>query len=361
MGSMKKRISPLASYFGEQSKSGLAPGTLLHVGKKRMEKVHVQLIEYNSKEVKEETITEKDLPKVNKRNVQWLNIDGLHNIDLIQKVGETYKFNSLLLEDMLNTAGRAKIDEIDDVLMAVVKILYYDESAEQLEIEQVSLALTQGMIITFQEQPGDVFDSVRERIRVGTTRIRGRGSDYLLYALLDAVVDSYLDILQLIGKRIQQLENKLMTDVSNATLENIFSVKQDILVIQQMSWPLDEIVRHLVRSDSGVITDDLEPFLRDLEDHARQVNETIETFRMVLASMQDTYMSMVSNRMNEVMKTLTLIATIFIPLTFIAGVYGMNFKHMPELSQPWGYPMVWGIMISVAGVLLIYFKRKKWL
>lgn len=357
----KKRISPLASYFGSQSKTGLAPGTLLHIGKKRTEKVHLQLIEYNTKTVEEKKLAHKDLPKLNKRNVQWLNIDGLHNVELIKTVGETYTLSSLLLEDVLNTSGRPKIDEIDTALIVVLKLLHYDEGQEDLSVEQVSLVLKQGLVISFQEEPDDVFDSVRERIRAGKTRIRTRGADYLLYALLDAVVDSYLDTLQHIGERIQVLENNLMTDVSNATLEDIFAVKQDILVIQQMSWPLDEIVRHLLRSDSGIIASDLEPFLRDLEDHTRQVSETIETFRMVLASMQDTYMSLVSNRMNEVMKTLTLIATIFIPLTFIAGVYGMNFAHMPELTHPWGYPGVWGVMVLVAGILLAYFKRKKWL
>lgn len=356
-----KRISPLASYFGEQSKSGMAPGTLLHVGKKRMEEVHMQLIEYNEKVTSNESISVKELPKINKKNVQWLNIDGLHDIAILEAVGKKYGLNTLLLEDILNTSGRAKIDEVDGVLLVVVKILYYDEEKQQLSIEQVSIGLTQGMVLSLQEQPDDVFDSVRERINAGTTRIRKRGADYLLYALLDAVVDSYLDILQSIGKRIQKLETQLMNDVSNAALEDIFATKQDILVIQQMSWPLGEIIRHLQRSESGVVQKEMEPFLRDLEDHASRVSETIETFRMVLSSLQDTYMSLVSNRMNEVMKTLTLIATIFIPLTFVVGVYGMNFRYMPELTSPWGYPAIWGVMITIATCLLVYFKKKRWL
>jgi magnesium transporter len=326
-----------------------------------MEKVHMRLLEYNKKGSKETEVTVQKLPKASKSSIQWLNIDGLHDIELIRTIGEKYGFHSLLLEDILNTSGRPKVDEIKDAMLLVVKMLHYDEKKKSLEIEQVSMALGDTYLVTFQETPLDVFNAVRERIHSGKTRIRERSADYLVYALLDAIVDSYLDVLQRLGERIHDLEASLMSNGDSTTLEEIFSIKQDVLVIQQITWPLEEIVRSCMRSESPVVSEELEPYLRDLEDHARQVNETIETFRMMLSGMQDTYMSMVSNKMNEIMKTLTLISTIFIPLTFVTGVYGMNFEHMPEITWENGYLFTWSIMLGIGAIMVVYFKGRRWL
>jgi len=285
----------------------------------------------------------------------------LHELDLIESLGRHFKIHPLVLEDIVNTGQRPKMEGFEDYLFLVLKMLNYDEKTNEIRTEQVSLVIGKYFVISFQEREGDVFNQVRERIRKSKGKIRKRGSDYLAYALMDAVVDNYFIVLEKMGEKTEDLEQELLTKPSSETLQAIHSLKRKLILLRKSVWPLREAVSGLTRGDSKLIKDSTIVYLRDVYDHTIQVIDTIETLRDTVSGMLDTYLSSISNRMNEVMKVLTIIATIFIPLTFIAGIYGMNFEYMPELEWPWGYFAVWGVMILVAITMCIYFKRRGWL
>jgi len=267
----------------------------------------------------------------------------------------------LVIEDIHNTYQRPKAEDYEDFLYIVLKMISWDENLNQAQAEQVSMILGKGYVLSFKEDPGDIFDPVRVRLREGKGRIRKSGADYLAYALLDQVVDNYFLVLENLGERIESLEEELTTNPSPATLKAIHHLKRELIFLRKSVWPLREAINSLERGDSSLFQAETLVYLRDLYDHTIQVMDTIETFRDMVSGMLDIYLSSISNRMNEIMKVLTIIATIFIPLTFIAGVYGMNFANMPELQWPWGYFAVWGVMILVAGGMIIFFKRKGWL
>ena len=267
----------------------------------------------------------------------------------------------LVLEDILNTGQRPKLEDFDEYVFVVLKMFRYGDQVDGMGIEQISLILGPSFVISFQEEPGDVFDLVRGRIRESKGRIRKMGADYLAYALLDALVDSYFVVLERVGEKVEFLEEELVSDPRPETLQAIHNLKRDMLFLRKSVWPLREVVGALVRGEPSLFGESITVYLRDVYDHSIQVIDTIETFRDMVSGMLDIYLSSVSNRMNEVMKVLTIIATIFIPLTFITGLYGMNFKHMPELAWRWGYPMVWAVMLTVVVLMLFYFRRKKWL
>ncbi|HDR46993.1 MAG TPA: magnesium/cobalt transporter CorA, partial [Geoalkalibacter subterraneus] len=300
------------------------------------------------------------LPLRDTDSISWINVEGLHQVEVIETLGQGFGLHPLVLEDILNTDQRPKVEIYDDYIFIVVKMLLYDTEHEGVRTEQVSLVLGKNFVISFQECHGDVFDGVRERLRHGR-RIRFLGSDYLAYALIDAIVDSHFFILEKIGEEIEQLEDELLADPSPESLNQIHRLRREMILLRKSVWPLRELVSELSREDTPMVSRETGVFLRDVYDHCIQVIDTVETFRDLLGGMLDLYMSNVSNRMNEVMKVLTLIATIFIPLTFIAGVYGMNFEYMPELSWKWAYPAVWGIMIGVGIGLVFLFKKKNWL
>ena len=293
--------------------------------------------------------------------VTWINVDGLTRLDIVEMAGHYFDIHPLVLEDILTLDQRAKFEDYGHYAFVVAKMLYYQGAAENVRVEQVSIILGENYVISFLEDEGDVFGPVRERIRSGKGRICQQGADYLAYALLDAVVDSYFDVLERIGEHIEGLEDKLITHPGREPLQAIHRLKRDIIFLRKAVWPLREVVAALERGESPLIQPATEVYLRDVYDHTVQLIDTIETFRDMLAGMLDIYLSSISNRTNEVMKVLTIIATIFIPLTFLAGVYGMNFKYMPELSRPWAYPLLWLIMISVGVTMLILFRRRKWL
>jgi magnesium transporter len=288
-------------------------------------------------------------------------LDGIHQVEILEQLGECMGVHPLVLEDILNTDQRPKLEDFDDYLFIVLKMSHYDDQNGEMEVEQISLILGPNYVVSFQERPGDVFDPIRERITNGRGRIRKLGADYLAYALIDAIVDHYFVVLEQIGEKIEFLEEELITDPTPETLQTIHNLKREMIFLRKSVWPLREVVGGLERRESPLIGESIAVYLRDVYDHTIQVIDTLETFRDMISGMLDIYLSSVSNRMNEVMKVLTIIATIFIPLTLIAGIYGMNFKHMPELEQPWGYPVVWGVMLATAIVMLIYFRRKKWL
>ncbi|MBN2543633.1 magnesium/cobalt transporter CorA [bacterium] len=354
----------MSRFIQKREKShGLPPGTLKHIGDKKSERAGLTLIDYDENNIVEkeiETIDKCALCK-DKDTVTWLNIDGLHQEDVIERAGVIFDFHSLLLEDVLNTDQRPKMEEYDNYIFIIIKMLYYDENTGLIRIEQVSIVFGPNYVVTFQEIKGDVFNAVRERIRNGKGRIRKLGSDYLAYALVDAVVDHYFIILEKIGDKIEELEQALVDNPTQETSRSIHSLKREMIFLRKSIWPLREVISGLERTESPIIKKDTLLFLRDVYDHTIQIIDTVETYRDMVSGMLDTYLSSISNRMNEVMKVLTIIATIFIPLTFIAGVYGMNFRYMPELQWKLSYPIVLLVMIFIGITMIIYFKRKKWL
>ncbi len=341
---------------------GLPPGSLVYIGDKKQEKPDISILDYNSKDFKEIKYkkVEDCFSFKNKRSVTWVNIDGINDTDIISKIGKNFDIHSLVLEDILNTDQRPKLEDYDNYIFIVLKMLHLDEN-NNITIEQISFILTRNMVISFQEMKGDVFDSIRERIRNNKGRIRKMGADYLLYSLIDSIVDNYFLILEKISEKIETIEEELIENPIPETLQEIYRLKREMIFLRKSIWPLREVISGLMREESRLIRKTTNIFLRDLYDHTIQVIDTVESFRDMISGMLDIYMSSVSNKMNEVMKVLTIFAAIFIPLTFIAGVYGMNFTVMPELTWVWGYPMALFIMISVACIMLVYFKRKKWL
>ena len=345
-----------------QKKVGLPPGTLIHVGKERVEKVKITIIDYD-----EEQFAEKEVEKVedcfpfkDKPSVTWINIDGVHQIDMIETIGKHFGLHPLVLEDIVNTRQRPKMEDFGDYIFVVLKMIYFDEKENVIKAEQVSLITGPNFVISFQEREGDVFNAIRDRLRGSKGRIRKMGADYLAYALMDSVVDNYFVILETVGEKLEDMEEELMTNPTPETVHVIHNLKRDLILLRKAVWPLREILSGLERGESTLIHKSTRIYLRNVYDHTIQVIDAIETSRDMLSGMLDIYLSSVSNRMNEVMKVLTIIATIFIPLTFVAGLYGMNFQYMPELGWRWGYFAVLLVMVVIGIFMVAYFKRKKW-
>jgi magnesium transporter len=341
---------------------GTAPGTVVHSGPRRVEKVDLHLMRYDLEHIAERELASvaEAFPLEAPPSVTWLNIDGLHDTTILTEIGQQCRLHPLVLEDIVNIGQRPKLEEYDEYLFAVLRMLSYDEEHNEVGEEQVSLVIGQDYVLSFQEAPGDVFDPVRERARGGKGQMRKRGSDYLAYALIDAIVDEYFAVLEKLGDHIEKLENDVLHAPTNATIHEVHRLKREILVMRRAIWPVRDLISSLLRAESSCITDNTKIFLRDAYDHVVQLIDTVETLRDLVSGMIDLYLSNVSNRMNEVMKVLTTVATLFIPLTFIAGIYGMNFDHMPELHWRWAYPMLWAVMLVVAGGMVLYFKRKRW-
>ena len=343
--------------------AGLSPGTLIHVGEKKIEKVRIRVIDYNEDNFEEKELSriEEIFPYMERKSITWLNIDGLHDVDIIRKIGEKFSFHPLVMEDVINTSQRPKTEEYGDYIFVTLKMLFHVEDERQIRHEQFSLILRENMLITFQERVGDVFEPVRERLRKVKGRIRNSGADYLAYTLIDAVVDSYFIVLEKMGESIESLEEKLLSYPSKETLEKIHELKRELISLRKSVWPLREMLRILETVESDIMKEKTLVYLRDVYDHVIQVSDNIETFREIASGMLDVYLSSISNKMNEIMKVLTIIATIFIPLTFIAGIYGMNFKYMPELEWHWGYPFAIFVMVIIVAVMFMWFKRKHFL
>ncbi|OPL19816.1 MAG: magnesium transporter [Candidatus Aegiribacteria sp. MLS_C] len=344
-------------------KAAQPPGTPLFIGRKRVDEVRISYMRFNHDlhEEKEMSSPEECADLCRSKNLVWINVEGIHDEKVIERLGQLFGLHALTIEDIVNTTQRPKFEDFDGYIFVVLRMLEYSREMSAIDTEQVSLIIGANFVITFQERPGDVFDPVRERIRNGKGRIRSAGSDYLAYSLMDAVVDSYFLILESIGDRIEDLEERVILEPEPETFSDIHLFKRALLHIRRTVWPLREEIALLERSGSKLVRESTSVFLRNLYDHTIQVIETIETYRDIVSGMHDTYLSSVSNRMNEVMKVLTIIATIFIPLTFIAGVYGMNFRYMPELKWEFGYFATLGVMVLVAVIMILFFRRKKWL
>jgi magnesium transporter len=343
-------------------KAGLPPGTIVFVGEKKRESVRLSVINYNGTQFREQEVNsiEEANSFRNKSSVTWLNIDGVHQPEVIEQVGKSFDIHPLVLEDIASTGQRPKMEDFNQYFFVVLRMLRFDEKEGQTKTEQISMILGSDFVISFQEREGDVFDIIRERLRNNKGRIRKMGSDYLVYALIDAIVDNYFVVLEKLGEMIEDIEDRLVTDPKSETLRIIHELKRETVFLRKSVWPLREVISRLERSESQLIKKSTSLYLRDVYDHTIQVMDSVDTFRDMLSGMLDIYLSSVSNRMNEVMKVLTVIATIFIPLTFIAGIYGMNFRYMPELNQTWSYPAILILMLTIAIVMLIYFRRKKW-
>src|SRR4030066_906942 len=344
-------------------KAGLPPGTLIHIGEKKREEPKITILDYDEAQFQEREAksTEECFPFKEKPTVTWINVEGLHQVEVLERLGGCYGLHPLVLEDILNTDQRPKMEDYGEYIYIVLRDLDYSDKSNEIETEQISLIVGSNFVISFQETEGDTFDPIRDRIRNNKGRIRKMGADYLAYALLDSIVDNYFFILEKLGEKIEMLEEKLVTDPTHETLQAIHHLKREMLFLRKGVWPLREVINALERGESSLVKEPTRVYLRDVYDHTIQTIDTIETYRDMVSGMMDIYLSSVSNRLNSVMKVLTIIATIFMPLTFLAGIYGMNFKYMPELEGRWGYPLIWFIMLGTGIFMLVYFKKKKWL
>ena len=344
-------------------KAGLPPGTVLYTGAQKHEKATIDIIDYDEGSLREfaSASVEDCLPFRDTPTITWMNVTGIHDVKIIEALGERFGLHPLVMEDIVSTGQRPKFEDFGSHAFMVLKTLHKAESVGEIQTEQISLILGANFVISFQEIEEDPFGHVRERIRSGKGRIRTMGSDYLAYALVDAIVDHYFVVLEKLGDEIEVLGEETVSDPTPSTLQTIQMLKRELSHLRRSVWPLREVISGFQRGDSVLLAEKTEIFLRDAYDHTIQVMETVESFRDIVSGMFDTYLSSVSNRMNEVMKVLTIIATIFIPITFVAGVYGMNFQHMPELAWPWAYPVALLVMLAIAAVMVVYFRRKRWL
>lgn len=340
---------------------GSAPATLVALPEQAGSKPKLQLIEYDAHSFQEREIEVSDLDSIQSSRVSWINIGGLGDVETLRKVGEHFQIHPLALEDVFNTGQRPHLDEYDDQLFIVLQMAY-EETEGELVFEQVSLLLGKHYVITIQEDAAaDVFEPVRKRLREGLGNARFLHSDYLAYTLIDAVIDQYFPLSEALGDSIESMEEELLTAPNRDKLEKIHEFRQVLAQLRRAVWPTREVLTRLLRDDSKLVAEKTKPYLRDTLDHVLAIVDLLETYRDITTSFTDLYVSSLSMRTNDIMRVLTIVSSIFIPLTFIAGLYGMNFAKMPELHWRYGYPAVLILMLAVAGGMILFFKRKKWL
>jgi magnesium transporter len=353
---------------GRAKPPGASPGTVVHTGPRRVETVIYECFEYGDGAFREQHPADvlECFPFAPPPHITWVNVDGLHEVDRLRAIGERAGLHALVVEDVASTGQRPKVEDYDSQLYIVLRMLSYNDDHQVIEEEQLSLVLGPGFLLSFQEQPGDAFDAVRERLRNGKGSLRSRGADYLAYALIDAVVDHFFVVLEKLADRLEEVETEVIERPTPSSINRIHQLKRELLVMRKAVRPLRDVLNTMIRDDCALVTAPTRLFLRDAYDHTVQVIDTMETMRDLVSGLMDLYLSSVSNRMNEVMKVLTIIATLFIPLTFIAGIYGMNFDpdtspmNMPELRWYWGYPFSLLLMGVTAAGLIAFFKRKGW-
>jgi len=341
--------------------SASLPGKLQYDEKVQEEDINIRVFTYNYDEIYEEEYEEINQEIFEKKEgyKKWIDIDGVHNREVISQVGSYFNLHPLVLEDIWNTRQRPKLEEQEKATVIILNSIFLKNT--EVNTGQISLIISDDIVISFQEKGISSLDPIRERIRMMKGKIRSFGSDYLAYTLIDAIVDKYLEVLEELGNIIEKLEDKLIEDPEQEDLEMIQELKKEMIFLRKIVWPLIQIDNMLIRTKSDYIKDSTEIYLRDVYDHLTQVIDEIEVLRDMLSSMLDIYMTGSTNKMNEVMNVLTIVATIFIPLTFIAGIYGMNFSYMPELEMKMGYPIVLSVMLTIAVFMLIFFKWKDWL
>lgn len=350
-------------------KIGMPPGSLVYTGKSRSTRPLITLFEFGHEGHTERKIDDikEFVGKSEGGGVRWINVDGLNDTALLERIGKEFDIHPLVIEDVLNTSQRPKTEHHESYIFIVLRMIYPSKDGGEVESEQVSIILGDGYILSFQERRGDVFDPIRDRIRTGKGRVRSMGSDYLAYCLMDSIVDNYFLVIENLGERVESIEDDVIERPDRGTVQAIHKLKRQLISMRRSTWPLRESVSSIYRESSGMVKDETKLYFRDLYDHTIQVIDSIESHRDITSSMLDIYLSSVSNRMNEVMKVLTIIATIFIPLTFITGIYGMNFDpdyspfNMPELRWYFGYPFALTLMAAIPLVMLIYFRKRKWI
>lgn len=344
-------------------KSRLPPGSIVYIGTARSHEVSIEVIDYTESKVVEKIVSTPDecLPFRDQNSITWINITGIHDTHIVAEIGKHFGLHPLVVEDVANTNSRPKVEDFDHYMFILLKMLSYDSKSREVGVEQVSFIVSDKFVITFQETKGDSFDSIRRRIREGKGRVRKQGSDYLFYALVDVIVDDYFNSLDRLGDDIEDLEETLEDRKSHEVLNEIRHLKHELILLRKNIIPLREVLSNIIRSETPLIKKSTRPYLRDVLDHVNQVIDTIKSFRDVVSGLLQVHLAIMSNKMNEIVKVLTIISTIFIPLTFIVGVYGMNFAYFPELGWKWSYPIVWLVMLSIAGVMLMYFRKNEWI
>jgi magnesium transporter len=359
---MKRKQKNHKRHLPSGAKKGFPPGKPVYVGDPRTAPVAITVIDYDPEHFDQQTFANpqecfkyRDTP-----TTTWINIDGVHRTEVVEKIGVHFSINPLALEDIVNTKTRSKIDDFREYVFIVLKMLNYDREKRDMNMEQVSLIVGKNYVISFQQDPTDLFDGIRERLRDPDSRMRSFGTDYLAYCLMDRVVDEYFQIIEAMGDELAIMEDEVAANPSRELLARLNDLKSDSIYLRKSVWPLREVISYLLRNEVHLIRDEVLPYYRDLYDHIIQVIDTTETYRDLFSDIMDVYLSNLSLKMNEVMKVLTVISTIFIPLTFIVGVYGMNFHYMPELDWRFGYFAVWGFMVLVAGGMILYFRNRRW-
>ena len=342
---------------------GKSPGSIVFIGNQKIEFATLRIIDYNKSSLEElERLHFHDIPDSSlAENIRWLSIYGLHDTELINDIGGYFTIHPLILEDIVNTGQRPKIEEYDDHVFVVIKIVRFNAEEERVNSDQLSLLVGPDYLLSFHEQPVDVFKPLRDRLRKPNSRLRENNVGYLMYAILDTVVDNYLAAIESLGSRIEDLEDMVLEDPDPEVLDRITKYKREINFLRKTIHPARDLVMRMSRLETGLILDPVVPFLKDLQDHMTQAEESLETYREMLTDQLNTYHTTVSYKLNDIMKVLTIFAAIFIPLTFIAGIYGTNFQYLPELQFKYSYFVFWAILILVALGMLRYFKKKGWL
>jgi magnesium transporter len=366
---MKKKIRPFNPFQSLKKKPGAAPGTIEHVGEQRVENVSITIHDYDEEYV--DTISIESIegckPYLEKRTKTWIKVEGLHDIEKLKSIWSYFDLHPLIQEDIVNTSQRPKVEQYDNCMFIVMRMLQYAGGQKSIETEQISIILGANFVLSFQETDKPIFQPVVERLGIKKSRIRTLEADYLAYALMDNVTDHYFNLLDTIGEHLEQIEDELLDEPDEKTFHNIHAIRKEVVFSRKSIWPTREMLNTVIRDESEFIRESTKLYIRDVYDHMVQIIDNVENYRDMIMSMHDMYMSHVSNKMNEVMKVLTIIATIFIPLTFVAGIYGMNFDteaspyNLPELSWYYGYPAFWGIMLVLSIIMVIYFKKKDWL
>ncbi|MBU1232280.1 MAG: magnesium/cobalt transporter CorA [Proteobacteria bacterium] len=347
----------------KEASLGQVPGELIFIGEQKVQETSIRILDYDQEHLNEQYLQDiKDgIPYKDSPTVTWLNIYGLHDTEFIKSIGKAFGLHALVLEDISNTGQRPKMEEYDDYIFFVLKMMRYDEEEGKIHSEQLSMVLGKTFLLTFHERPADVFEPVRDRIRKQKGRIRKVGIDYLAYALLDTIVDNYIFIIERLGEQIEDIEDEILESPTQEVLTKINNYKREMNYLRKSIRPAKEFILQLSRLDSDLIQEQTVPFIKDLLDLVSQAVEVIDTYREMLSDHLNIYNTGVSNRLNEIMKVLTIFSAIFIPLTFIAGIYGTNFEHVPELHYRYSYFVFWGVMLTVALVMLRFFRRKNWI
>ena len=353
-----------ASFYKRKKKTlGLPPGSLIHIGEKKADETVLTITRFDAEQISDITIKSGDeWPGFEEKSgVTWINTDGLHQVDVLGKIGERFSIHPLTLEDILDTDHRPKVEDFENHIFVMMKILAFDSRKDEILSEQVSFILLKSTLLTFQERTSDIFDPVRSRLHRTNSRLRQFGADFLLYSLMDTIVDNYFLVLEQIGVKIQEIEDTLTDYPAQETLHSIHHLHHEMIELRNAIMPLREVVLHLSRCDSALLNDQSISYFQDVYDHTIQIIDMLENYRDIVNGIKDMYFSAVSTHLNAIMMVLTVIATIFIPLTFLVGVYGMNFDYMPELHWRWAYPVLWLAMISIAGGMVYLFKKNRWL